>query len=232
MLLIVGLVPLTSHARDLEGGVSSFLNGILYILYFLTALSAYNLFRFHENRQSKNRTIAIVISAFIVFIGAVVLITSSRSSFHVENERVQEYSRKQRNVGFTLLLPNLLIVLVAPWPKSSRSYEVLIGRLDEDQRLLTWASISRIKSGQIEVFFHKVIDRGERFSSFYYLAPIGSTEKQERHLFGNHQEAADFLRDRYNSVQLRFVKKGDLQKEYKMLLSKERNKSKTENNIT
>lgn len=225
LLLIVSLVPVTCYAQDLDGGVRSFLNGVLYILYFFTALSAYNLFRFLENRQSKSRTTAIIISAVIVLIGSAVLFTSSPLPHYAESKLAQEDARKQRNVGFTLLLPNLLIVLVAPWPKSGRSYEVLIGRLDNDQRLLTWASIKRIKSGQIEVLFHKVIDRGDRFSNFYYLAPIGSTDKQERHLLNNHQEAVNFLRSEFNSVQLRFVEKGDLQKEYKMLLNKERNKS-------
>ncbi|MBD1397521.1 hypothetical protein H9Q13_10115 [Pontibacter sp. JH31] len=225
------LIPQLSYGQGQEKAIGGMIAIFLSILFALTALSAYFLVKLYNQRLGSSKVKAILISLVLVFIGTLIILLSGPHPDNAQDPYSQKDAMERKNVGYLILIPNLLIMTAAVFIKSYASYEALLGRLDEDRRVITWVSLKKIKTNQVELAYHKVMDKWQgRFDDIYNFSPYMDGRTSPVLRFENFESAAEDIRNTYELEKLRFVRKGKLKAEYRRLLSSE--KSTDKNQIT
>lgn len=201
------LIPAICFADGGVRAVGLLMDMLLFGLYGFTALAAFLFVDFFLRRYSPHRLVAILIAIPLAFIGLFILFI------------IRDYLL----LGYTILIPNLLILLTAPWIKASPQLEAILGRIDEDRNFIIWVKLRRNTSGQIEVTYRQVLDKNRiPGRNFYSLVDLGNWVTGGNPAFSAHQEAIDYLRSTHHLPELKFVKRGNLQPEYLKLLAAER----------
>jgi len=227
------LAPLWGYGQGQEKALGGMIAIFLLILFALTAFSAYHLLKLHNERLRSDKHKALLISTALVFVSAFLLLTAGPLPYYTQDEFAQRDALHQRNIAYLLLIPNLLIVTAALVIKPYSVYEALLGRLDGDRRVLTWVSLKKIRTNEVELAYHKVVDKWQgQFDDLYNFSPHREGRVYAVLLFDSFESAADYVRNTHGLEKLRFVNKSKLKAEYRRLLSSEKQTGKDKNQIT
>jgi len=102
-----------------------------------------------------------------------------------------------------------------------KTLEMFFGQTADNIEIMNWVSLSKRKTGQIEVSTHSVFDEGDIDNlDIYSFTPVDPDNYFETKEFSTLDEALKFLRDNYQLIDLRFVNQGLIQDEYKLLKEK------------
>ena len=235
LLFVLSLcfIPLWSNGQGQEKAIGGMITIFLSILFALTALSAYFLVKFYNERLRSSRSKALVISTALLFVSAFMLVTAEPLPYYAQDELAQRDAMHQRNIAYLILIPNLFIITAALIMKPYISYEALLGRLDEDRRVITWVGLKQLRTNEVELAYHKVVDKWQgRFDDLYNFSPYMDGRMNTVLLFDSFESAADYVRSTHGLEKPRFVNKSKLKAEYRRLLSSEKSKGKDKNQNT
>src|SRR5690349_16024301 len=134
LILGLSLFPMICYG-DTEQTLEAFINLFLFCIYSLTAISIYFFIKFYYCRNSTSKTISLLISISLVLVSSFILLTSAPSPHYTPSESDIQLSKDQLLVGYSILIPNLLIAILLPFLKSYPQLEVLLGRITGDQKI-------------------------------------------------------------------------------------------------
>ena len=201
ILFFVLLFPYLSYG---EGGVKAlgefldFLDSIPKKVIYLTGLSLICLiwFLYYRNRKAKVTTIIISIPLILLSVSIVPVVSTSE-------------------LAYLLLILNLTLVIIALWCKSYPKYEILLGKISPDNRIITWVKIQKISFGQwVELSYHQAFFKdGIMVVSSAEL--LEEREKYENLKFESFDEAFDYLKETHKLNQLKFIENRNFFKDLK-----------------
>jgi hypothetical protein len=102
-----------------------------------------------------------------------------------------------------------------------KTVEIFLGHSTDNNEIISWISLTKEKTGQIEVSAHSVFDEGDTENlDIYSFSPVDPDEYFETRQFSSLDEALIFIKDSYKLPDLRFVNQGIIQGQYKELKEK------------
>jgi len=97
--------------------------------------------------------------------------------------------------------------------------EAFLGRLSDDEEILTWISLEKSKENQIVLNINEVYDEGSLdYLDIYDFSFVDSDMDFETLEFADLENAIEFIKDRFKFTECKFLTKGVIQDEYKKLL--------------
>src|SRR5688572_4221179 len=120
LLFLLYFTPKYCYASELEEAADLILNLFLFTQFSLTALSFILCIIFYKKQKGSTRTIAIIISIFLTLIASSLILTAK---WDLEGGEMYEkdMALKQLEIGYWILIPNLIVLVIAPFIKLIKS---------------------------------------------------------------------------------------------------------------
>lgn len=114
------LVPHLCHAQGQEKALGGFIAIILAIIFLLTCFSVYQLILFRKDRKLRRKILAILVSVLLSFIATLIILLSDPHPDNAQDPYSQQDSKKQKSIGYLILVPNLVVLSVSLFIRAKR----------------------------------------------------------------------------------------------------------------
>jgi hypothetical protein len=105
---------------------------------------------------------------------------------------------------------------------TGKSIEVFLGRISDDNEIISWVDLQKAKDGLIEVTNYEVYDEGSlEWLDLYAFSYVDPDMEFENNQFENVEDAIEFIKKKYLSAVPKFLIRGEIQTEYEKLLISE-----------
>lgn len=114
---------------------------------------------------------------------------------------------------------NLIQQEVEALLNSGKAVEVFLGRISDDNEIISWLDLQKTKGNLVEVTYYEVYDKGSlEWLDLYAFSFVDPDMEFESNQFETVEEAIRFIKGKYKLTKPKFLTRGAIQTEYENLL--------------
>jgi hypothetical protein len=113
---------------------------------------------------------------------------------------------------------------IEPLLNARKTIEVFLGRINEDNEIISWIDLQKNKKNFVEVTYYEVYDEGSlEWLDLYAFSFVDPDMEFETEQFEKVEDAIVFIKEKYLLSEPEFLLRGGIQAKYeKLLISEER----------